>query len=204
MQPTIKQLTFRSGTVRGARFAPDGKNVIYGAAWEGRQLGSMPCASRAPRSKLSVAAPADPHLAISSTGELAIGLKAASNGPFVVAGTLARARWPAAARASCSRTSSPPIGVPTDRSYAIVRAFASPRTTRVAYPKSAPCLYRAPFWISDVPDLARRANSWPFVTHAIGGDEGDVEVIDLGSKGGGRCRRAGSASGGLAWAPWRT
>src|SRR5205823_3519419 len=38
VQPTVRQLTFRSGTVRGARFAPDGKSVIYGAAWEGRPI----------------------------------------------------------------------------------------------------------------------------------------------------------------------
>ena len=31
-------LTFRRGIVRSARFAPDGKTVIYSAAWEGRPL----------------------------------------------------------------------------------------------------------------------------------------------------------------------
>ncbi|PYX92002.1 MAG: hypothetical protein DMG71_18980, partial [Acidobacteria bacterium] len=33
--PTFKPLTFRRGTVTAARFAPDGQNVIYSAAWEG-------------------------------------------------------------------------------------------------------------------------------------------------------------------------
>ena len=33
--PTFKPLTFRRGTVSAARFAPDGQNVIYSAAWEG-------------------------------------------------------------------------------------------------------------------------------------------------------------------------
>src|SRR5262249_5833937 len=31
-QPNIRQLTFRSGTVRGARFTPDPRTVIYAAA----------------------------------------------------------------------------------------------------------------------------------------------------------------------------
>ena len=42
-----EQITFRRGTIFGARFAPDGKNVLYGAAWEtsppeiqGTQIGS--------------------------------------------------------------------------------------------------------------------------------------------------------------------
>jgi eukaryotic-like serine/threonine-protein kinase len=34
--PSFKPLTFRRGTVTAARFAPDGQNVIYSAAWEGR------------------------------------------------------------------------------------------------------------------------------------------------------------------------
>jgi eukaryotic-like serine/threonine-protein kinase len=33
--PTFKPLTFRRGIVTAARFAPDGQNVIYSAAWEG-------------------------------------------------------------------------------------------------------------------------------------------------------------------------
>jgi Tol biopolymer transport system component len=33
--PSFKQLTFRRGNVTAARFAPDGQNVIYSAAWEG-------------------------------------------------------------------------------------------------------------------------------------------------------------------------
>ena len=34
--PLYRQLTFRRGTVRNARFAPDGKTIVYSAAWEGR------------------------------------------------------------------------------------------------------------------------------------------------------------------------
>ena len=33
--PEFRQLTFRRGTVQGARFAPDGQTIVYGAAWEG-------------------------------------------------------------------------------------------------------------------------------------------------------------------------
>ena len=33
--PTFKQLTFQRGTVTAARFAPDGQNVVYSAAWSG-------------------------------------------------------------------------------------------------------------------------------------------------------------------------
>ncbi len=33
--PTFHQLTFRRGGVVSARFTPDGKTVVYGAAWDG-------------------------------------------------------------------------------------------------------------------------------------------------------------------------
>ncbi|MET0619638.1 MAG: protein kinase, partial [Thermoanaerobaculia bacterium] len=35
-EPTFRRLTFRRGNVLSARFAPDGKTVVYSAAWEGK------------------------------------------------------------------------------------------------------------------------------------------------------------------------
>ena len=34
--PTIRRLTFRRGLIQAARFAPDGRTVIYAAEWEGK------------------------------------------------------------------------------------------------------------------------------------------------------------------------
>jgi eukaryotic-like serine/threonine-protein kinase len=34
--PLYKQLTFRRGSLMGARFAPDGETVVYSAAWDGQ------------------------------------------------------------------------------------------------------------------------------------------------------------------------
>src|ERR1051325_1825268 len=36
--PALHQLTYRRGTVRSARFAPDGQTVVYGAAWDGEPI----------------------------------------------------------------------------------------------------------------------------------------------------------------------
>src|SRR5258708_36809530 len=36
--PAYHPLTFRRGMVHAARFAPDGKTIIYSAAWEGKSL----------------------------------------------------------------------------------------------------------------------------------------------------------------------
>jgi hypothetical protein len=35
-QPTFTQVTFRRGNVLRARFTPDGQNIVYSAAWDGR------------------------------------------------------------------------------------------------------------------------------------------------------------------------
>ena len=39
--PVFRRLTFRRGTVQSARFAPDGKTVVYGAAWDGAPAGAL-------------------------------------------------------------------------------------------------------------------------------------------------------------------
>src|SRR5206468_11080900 len=33
--PVFRQLTFRRGSIGGARFAPDGRTVVYSASWDG-------------------------------------------------------------------------------------------------------------------------------------------------------------------------
>jgi serine/threonine protein kinase len=38
--PTFKQLTFRRGWISYARFAPDGRTVLYAASWDGKPLRS--------------------------------------------------------------------------------------------------------------------------------------------------------------------
>jgi eukaryotic-like serine/threonine-protein kinase len=81
-------ITFRTGVMGNARFAPDG-SIVYAAAWDGgdRQLYS--------------ARPNDPGwrelgvkdaelLAVSKNGELAIRLRTVAYGGYAVSGTLAR------------------------------------------------------------------------------------------------------------------
>ena len=207
VQPTIKQLTFRSGTVRGARFAPDGKSVIYGAAWEGKPIELFAVREQSPESSSVTLPPAD-LLAISATGELAVALNAVANGPFVVVGTLARAPMAGGGARELLENVLAADWSPDGTQLAVVRSSANPRvlvgpenpaTNRVEYPIGT-VLYSAPFWISDV-RIAPDASQVAFVSHPQGGDEGDVEIVDVAS----RHRRALSKGWisiqGLAWAP---
>ena len=73
-QPTVKQLTFRRGSILAARFAPDGRTVHFSAAWGGGppQIYSTTVDSPAIR---PLGVQDAQLLAVSSSGELAIVLK---------------------------------------------------------------------------------------------------------------------------------
>jgi hypothetical protein len=87
--PSITQLTYRRGLASPARFAPDGRTVVFSALWDGRP-------SEVFRMRLEVLEP-EPlgltHarlLAVSSQAELAVLLGSPGNSGFVFRGTLAR------------------------------------------------------------------------------------------------------------------
>jgi dipeptidyl aminopeptidase/acylaminoacyl peptidase len=88
--PTFTQVTFRRGTVRGARFAPDGQTVVYGASWEGKPMAVSSARIGSPESGTLELPNAD-LLAISSTGQLALQQDRVAAEPYVSTGTLAEA-----------------------------------------------------------------------------------------------------------------
>jgi eukaryotic-like serine/threonine-protein kinase len=75
--PVYHQVTFRRGTIRSARFAPDGKTIIYSASFEGRALQTFWMRSESPEST-ALPFPNSTLHAVSSSGELAIGLRRGS------------------------------------------------------------------------------------------------------------------------------
>jgi len=87
--PTYRPLAFRRGIVRSARFTPDGKTVIYSAAWEGKPIALFSTRPESPQSR-ELDPPGADVLAISSTGEMALALKARPIEGFIYSGTLAR------------------------------------------------------------------------------------------------------------------
>ena len=69
--PTYRPLTFHRGALGGARFAPDGKTILYSAAWEGKppQLYSTRLDST---ESTALPFPSADLLSVSSAGKLAI------------------------------------------------------------------------------------------------------------------------------------
>ncbi|HTO77045.1 MAG TPA: protein kinase [Thermoanaerobaculia bacterium] len=72
--PEFQRLTFRRGTTWSARFAPDGKTVVYGGAWEGQPVRLFSTRVESPESRAFDLPSAD-LLAISSHGEMAVCLR---------------------------------------------------------------------------------------------------------------------------------
>ena len=49
--PTYRQLTFRRGSIRSARFAPDGQTILYSAAWQGTPVDVFTARPEAPEAR---------------------------------------------------------------------------------------------------------------------------------------------------------
>ena len=70
--PSFQRLTFRHGGVASARFAADGRTVVYSAAWDGDNWLRLYTTRTDARGAGDVAAPLADVAAVSSTGEMAL------------------------------------------------------------------------------------------------------------------------------------
>jgi len=87
-QPTFKQLTFRRGVADFARFAPDGRTVIYGAAWDGQPTELFMTRTDSPESR-PLGLRFAKVLSVSADGRMAVLLDPSRKGIFFGWGTLA-------------------------------------------------------------------------------------------------------------------
>ena len=87
-QPTFKQLTFRRGFADYARFAPDGRTVIYGAAWDGQPTELYMTRTDSPESS-ALGLKYAKVLSISADGRMLVLLDPTRRGAFFGWGTLA-------------------------------------------------------------------------------------------------------------------
>ena len=195
-QPSYRQLTFRQGTIRAARFSPDGNTVVYGASWAGQPLEVLTLRPGTPESR-SLGLTGGNVLGVSSSGELAVLLRHKYLGLFPGAGTLARVPLGGgAAPREVLENVDWADWAPDGGSMAVVRWVGSRQ--RLEFPVGK-VLYETSGWISHPrvsPDGLRVA----FLDHPISGDDrGSVMVVDRAGK-----RALGgswSTVWGLAWPP---
>ena len=175
--PLYKQLTFRRGSIRSARFAPDGQTILYTAAWQGSPVDVFTARPEAPESR-SMGLPRTQLLSISSSGELAVLLNTQAIGTWVNSGTLARAPLVGGAPREVLERVHWADWAP-DGSLAVVRDLEG--QNRLEFPLGK-VLYGTGGWIGH-PRVAPKGDKVAFIDHPIQGDDsGTIAVIDGSGK----------------------
>ena len=195
--PAYHLLTYRRGTIRMARFAPDGQTVIYSAAWEGGPFEIFSTRFGTPESR-SVGIPGAEILGIASSGEMAVLLKSKQTKSQVYTGTLARVPLGGGAPREILENIQWADWSPDGSTFAIVRDVNG--RNRLEYPPGK-VLYETGGWISH-PRISRKGNLIAFIDHPIPGDSiGSVAVIDAAGKKRTISQNYGGGAVGLAWSP---
>ena len=195
--PAYHLLTYRRGTIRMARFAPDGQTVIYSAAWEGGPVEIFSTRFGTPESR-SVGVPGAEILAISGGGEMAVLLHSQQSKSQVHTGTLARMPLGGGAPREILENIQWADWSADGTQFAIVRD-ANGRN-RLEYPVGK-VLYETGGWISH-PRISRKGDLIAFIDHPIPGDSiGGVAVVDLTGKKRSIGQTYGGGAVGLSWSP---
>jgi dipeptidyl aminopeptidase/acylaminoacyl peptidase/predicted Ser/Thr protein kinase len=176
--PVYHPLTFRRGMVHAARFAPDGKTIIYSAAWEGKSLQLFTTRPESPESHELEPAGAD-VLAVSSLGEMALSLASHPVAQFLYSGTLARVPLVGGAPREILNDVEWVDWSPDGNTLAIVRQEQGRH--RLEFPLGK-VLYQADGWIGHL-RVSPKADTIAFIDHPqLGDDGGAVAVVDLAGK----------------------
>ena len=194
--PMYRQLTFRRGSIRSARFAPDGQTILYSAAWQGNPVDVFTARPEAPESR-SMGLARTQLMSISSAAEMAVLLNSKAIGTWVTMGTLARAPLAGGAPREVLEHVQWADWAPDGTNLAIVRDYDG--RNRLEYPVGKP-VYLTGGWIGH-PRFSPKGNLIAFLDHPIQGDDsGSLAVVDLQ---GNKKNLTGEwfTAQGLAWSP---
>jgi class 3 adenylate cyclase/Tol biopolymer transport system component/predicted Ser/Thr protein kinase len=194
--PTFKQLTFRHGAIWSARFGSDGKTILTTAVWDGKPAEIYVSRPETPESQ-TFGVPDSDVAAVSSTGEIAVLLKADWNTAFTRAGTLARVGATGGAPRELLEKVECADWTPDGKEMLIVRSDQG--KSRLEYP-AGKVLFETRGWIGN-PRFSRRGDRIAFLDHpAINDDGGTVAIVDLAGKKT-TISPVFATSSGLAWSP---
>jgi serine/threonine protein kinase len=194
--PSYQQITFGSGTIRSARFAPDGQTIIYSVSWDGNPLKLFLKHPSSPDS-LPLELPSANLLGISPTGEMAIAIDCRSNHPGICAGTLARAALTGGSPRDVAEHIQEADWAADGATLLIVRDVGG--KARIEYPPGK-VLYETSGHVSYA-RLSPKGDRIAFLDHPFALDDaGTVAAIDLAGK---KTTLTGkwASEHGLAWSP---
>jgi Tol biopolymer transport system component len=190
--PGLHQITFRRGTVWNARFAPDGRSVLYGAAWEGNPVEIFQSSLDGPDARPLGLTGAD-VLSILPNGEMAVVLRRQRGPGFFFYGMLARVPVAGGTPREILDYVESADAAP-DGSLAV--AYHSQGKARLEFPIGT-LRFESSTWIGDV-RVSPKGDMVAFVEHDDPiGDNGVVRVV--GPKGSQELTRDYASVQGLAW-----
>jgi serine/threonine protein kinase/Tol biopolymer transport system component len=173
--PTYRQLTFRRGSIRSARFAPDGQTILYSAAWQGGPVDVFTARPEAPEAR-SMGLNHTQLVSVSSASEMAVLLNSKAIGTWVNMGTLARAPLVGGAPREVLEQVQWADWAADGTNLAVVRDFGG--RNRLEYPIGKP-LYESGGWIGH-PRVSPKGDLIAFIDHPVQGDDsGSLAVVDL-------------------------
>ncbi len=194
--PIYRQLTFRRGSIRSARFAPDGQTILYSAAWQGSPVDVFTARPEAPEAR-SMGLTRTQLASVSSASEMAVLLNSKAIGTWVNMGTLARAPLVGGAPREVLEQVQWADWSADGSSLAVVRDLGG--RNRLEFPIGKP-LYETGGWIGH-PRVSPKGDQIAFIDHPVQGDDsGSLALVDLAG-------HKRSLSGewftiqGLAWSP---
>ena len=194
--PSFQQITFGSGTIQSARFAPDGQTIVYSASWDGNPRKLFLKHPSSPEA-LPLELPSANLLSISPSGEMAIDVDCRGTHPSVCAGTLARAALTGGAPRDVAEAIQEADWAPNGADLLVVRDVGG--KARIEFPIGK-VLYETTGYVSDA-RLSRDGQRIAFVDHPFSQDDsGTVATLDLkGAKK--TITPRWNKVGGLAWSP---
>jgi eukaryotic-like serine/threonine-protein kinase len=173
--PTYRQLTFRRGSIRSARFAPDGQTILYSAAWQGSPVDVFTARPEAPEAR-SMGLSRTQLVSVSSASEMAVLLNSKAIGTWVNMGTLARAPLVGGAPREVLEQVQWADWAADGTGLAVVRDFGGRNRLEFPIGKS---LYETGGWIGH-PRVSPKGDQIAFIDHPVQGDDsGSLAVIDL-------------------------
>jgi serine/threonine protein kinase len=173
--PSIRQLSFRRGHIPTARFAPDGRTILYSAAWDELET------------EMFVAQPGIPEartlglqgavLSVSAQGEMAVSLNHNPEMGFMSRGTLARVPMTGGAPRRIADAVYDADWHPDGKSLALIRR--SPREGfRIEFPIGT-AIYETPSWMSHL-RFSPAGDRLAFFEHPLMGDnQGSLMTLSL-------------------------
>jgi serine/threonine protein kinase/Tol biopolymer transport system component len=173
--PLYRQLTFRRGSIRSARFAPDGQTILYSAAWQGGPLDVFTARPEAPEAR-SMGLSHTQLVSVSSTSEMAVLINSKAIGTWVSTGTLARTPLVGGAPREVLENVQWADWSADGTNLAVVRDFGG--RNRLEFPIGKP-LYETGGWIGH-PRVSPDGTKIAFIDHTVQGDDrGTLAVIDM-------------------------